>query len=176
MSYQRNHPPAKPGALIAGPGIEPGHRPYESRFRASGPAMACQGIEPGLAVSKTAVRIHHTRMPINRIRQPITSSKCPCQELNLVHNLRRVVCNPVHFKDKFSSAGGIRTRNHLFLKQVAQASWRTAPQMQLKPDRFLASAETRRLELQRGPLKQPFSGRRPHPSGCLPVSRVTGRN
>ena len=47
--------------------------------------VARQGIEPCLTVSKTVVRIHHTR-------KPCCFHQCPCQESNLIFDLRRVAC------------------------------------------------------------------------------------
>ncbi len=63
---------------------------------------ARQGIEPCLTVSKTVVRIHHTRKPKTGFRFQVSDyrkKKYPCQELNLVRNLRRVECSPLHLKD-----------------------------------------------------------------------------
>ena len=77
--------------------------------------VARQGIEPCLTVSKTVVRIHHTR-------KPCCSHQCPCQESNLIFDLRRVACASTTLHRHFlpSGAGGIRTHKHLLLKQAAQ--------------------------------------------------------
>ena len=76
--------------------------------------VARQGIEPCLTVSKTVVRIHHTRKPL--------MVEYPCQESNLIFDLRRVACASTTLHGRFlnSGAGGIRTLNHLFLRQAAQ--------------------------------------------------------
>ncbi len=77
--------------------------------------VARQGIEPCLTVSKTVVRIHHTR-------KPCCFHQCPCQESNLIFDLRRVACASTTLHRHFlpSGAGGIRTHKHLLLKQAAQ--------------------------------------------------------
>jgi hypothetical protein len=49
-------------------------------------AIPHPGIEPGLAVSKTAVHPAHSRE---------VKTECPCQESNLVYDLRRVACESV---------------------------------------------------------------------------------
>jgi hypothetical protein len=48
--------------------------------------------------------------------------QCPCQESNLIFDLRRVACASTTLHRHFlpSGAGGIRTHKHLFLRQVAQ--------------------------------------------------------
>ena len=78
-------------------------------------SVARQGIEPCLTVSKTVVRIHHTR-------KPCCFHQCPCQESNLIFDLRRVACVSTTLHRHFlpSGAGGIRTHKHLFLRQAAQ--------------------------------------------------------
>ena len=85
------------------------------RLRNSHFQTARQGIEPCLTVSKTVVRIHHTR-------KPCCFHQCPCQESNLIFDLRRVVCASTTLHRHFlpSGAGGIRTHKHLLLKQAAQ--------------------------------------------------------
>ena len=77
--------------------------------------VARQGIEPCPTVSKTVVRIHHTR-------KPCCFHQCPCQESNLIFDLRRVACVSTTLHRHFlpSGAGGIRTHKHLFLRQAAQ--------------------------------------------------------
>ncbi len=47
-------------------------------------------VDIGWFVLPNLNRICHTKAPRNQ---------CPCQELNLVYDLRRVACCPVHFKD-----------------------------------------------------------------------------
>ena len=89
-----------------------------SRYANSRTAPCCrvarQGIEPCLTVSKTVVRIHHTR-------KPCCFHQCPCQESNLIFDLRRVACaSTTLHRHIHSGAGGIRTHKHLLLKQAAQ--------------------------------------------------------
>ena len=61
------------------------------------------------------MRIHHTR-------KPCCFHQCPCQESNLIFDLRRVACASTTLHRHFlpSGAGGIRTHKHLFLRQAAQ--------------------------------------------------------
>ena len=61
------------------------------------------------------MRIHHTR-------KPCSFHQCPCQESNLIFDLRRVACVSTTLHRHFlpSGAGGIRTHKHLFLRQAAQ--------------------------------------------------------
>jgi hypothetical protein len=89
-----------------------GLTPYRSHLNAF--KVARQGIEPCLTVSKTVVRIHHTR-------KPCYFHQCPCQESNLIFDLRRVACvSTTLHRHIHSGAGGIRTHKHLLLKQAAQ--------------------------------------------------------
>ncbi len=47
--------------------------------------------------------------------------QCPCQESNLIFDLRRVACvSTTLHRHIHSGAGGIRTHKHLFLRQAAQ--------------------------------------------------------
>jgi len=90
--------------------------------------VARQGIEPCLTVSKTAVRIHHTRKPL--------MVEYPCQESNLIFDLRRVACVSTTLHGHFhSGAGGIRTHKHLLLRQAAQPlAYRTVEKKRPIPD------------------------------------------
>ena len=84
--------------------------------------MSSPGVEPGLRPSQGRVQIPHTPRtimlseasparesnPVSRLRRPPcvrhtrgdgnVKSRCPCQESNLVFDLRRVACRPAHSK------------------------------------------------------------------------------
>ncbi len=106
--------------------------------------VARQGIEPCLTVSKTVVRIHHTRKPY--------CSSVSMSESNLIFDLRRVACVSTTLHRHFlpSGAGGIRTHKHLFLRQAAQPlAYHTIPRetllrFELKATCFADMSRTKR--------------------------------
>lgn len=76
--------------------------------------VARQGIEPCLTVSKTVVRIHHTRKPccLSVSMSGIEPDLRPSQGRVRIHYTSQTFLP--------SGAGGIRTHKHLFLRQAAQ--------------------------------------------------------
>ncbi len=102
--------------VMSSPGIEPGLRPSQSRVRVRHTPRTRKTsllpsphprIEPGPAASKTAVRPPHSR----------GNNQCPCQESNLVFDLRGVACRPSHAKGAAEADGRARTGMILLTRQ-----------------------------------------------------------
>ena len=114
---------------MSSPGIEPGPRPSQSRVRIRHTPRTCcfsvprQGVEPRLAVPKTAVRPSHSQgmlssspsrnrtwsnsfgscHAIQHTHEP--NCQHPDLESNQDQDLRRVLCCPLHHRDKEPTTG-----------------------------------------------------------------------